>query len=340
MANNFPSKAPKKQPKPFWPVFFTLFCLLLLGIYLGLRFGAITYSHQELWATLRHPFRQNPLTDVIIDLRLPRVIAAALVGAAMACSGSMMQGITKNPIADPGLLGINAGAGLALIIAYAFRGAIPYLGLILVCLLGSFLATVCIFTLAYQRQKGFPPLRLLLAGVMVTSFFTALGQAITLAFNLSTRVIGWQAGGLAATNWSMLAIIAPLILLGLCLAQLQAHQLNILNLDGQLAQALGQSTQNVRLRALATVLLLSAAAVSLVGAIAFVGLIIPHVVAWLIKKDYRQLLPLTALAGAVFLIWVDLVCRIIQAPKETPISAVISLLGLPCFLWLVRRGRL
>ncbi len=340
MATIFPSKGIKKQPKLFWLVFFTLFCLLLLGAYLGLRFGAIAYSNQDLWTTLSHPFQQNPQSDVIIDLRLPRVIAAALVGAAMACSGAMMQGITKNPIADPGLLGINAGAGLALILSYTFWGSIPYLGLILVCLLGSCFATACIFSLAFQRQKGFPPLRLLLAGVMITSFFTALGQAITLAFNLSTRVIGWQAGGLATTNWSMLAIIAPIILVGLALAQLQAHQLNILSLDSQLAQALGQSTQKARLRALATVLLLSAGAVSLVGAIAFVGLIIPHAVAWLIKKDYRQLLPLTALAGAVFLIWVDLVCRIIQAPKETPISAVISLIGLPCFLWLVRRERL
>ncbi|KXT75828.1 FecCD family ABC transporter permease [Streptococcus sp. DD12] len=340
MASLFPQKGLKKQPKAFWLVFFTLFCLLLLGFYLALRFGAIAYSTQDLWTTLQEPFRQNALSDVIIDLRLPRVIAAALVGAAMASSGAIMQGVTKNPIADPGLLGINAGAGLALILTYAFWGSIPYLGLILVCLLGSLLATFLVFGLAYQRQKGFPPLRLLLAGVMVASFFTALGQAITLAFNLSTRVIGWQAGGLAATNWSMLGIIAPLILLGLVLAQLQAHQLNILSLDGQLAQALGQSSQKVRLRALATVLLLSATAVSLVGAIAFVGLIIPHAIASLVKKDYRQLLPLTALAGAVFLIWVDLVCRLIQAPKETPISAVISLVGLPCFLWLVRRERL
>ncbi|HFI0100456.1 TPA: FecCD family ABC transporter permease [Streptococcus suis] len=333
------SHYPKTKPKNIWLVFFIICLSFIAGGYLSLRFGAISYSHQQLIETLKHPLTDSSAQDVIIDLRLPRMVAAILVGAAMAQAGAMMQGITRNPIADPGLLGINAGAGLALIVAYALFGGLHYSQILLICLLGSCLAAGLVFGLAYQVQKGYNQLRLILSGAMVASLFSAIGQAITIYFDLSTAVIGWQAGGLVQVNWKMLAIIAPLIIIGLILAQLFSHQLTILSLNETVAKNLGQRTLLMTLVLLGIVLLLSASAVALVGSLSFVGLIIPHFIRMFTGKNYKLLLPLTAFAGASFLIWVDLVCRSINPPVETPISAVISIIGLPCFLWLIRKEK-
>lgn len=320
-------------------VFFIISLLFVIGAYLSLRFGAISYSHQQLVETLRHPMTDSPVQDVVIDLRLPRMVAAILVGAAMAQAGAMMQGITRNVIADPGLLGINAGAGLALILGYAIFGSLHYSQILVICLLGSCLAAGLVFGLSYQVQKGYNQLRLILSGAMVASLFSAIGQAITIYFDLSTAVIGWQAGGLVQVNWKMLTIIGPLIIVGLILAQLFSHQLTILSLNETVAKNLGQRTALMTMVLLGIVLLLSAAAVSLVGSLSFVGLIIPHFIRMFTGKNYKMLLPLTAFAGASFLIWVDLVCRSINPPAETPISAVISIIGLPCFLWLIRKEK-
>ena len=320
-------------------IFFIISLLFVIGAYLSLRFGAISYSHQQLVETLRHPMTDSPVQDVVIDLRLPRMVAAILVGAAMAQAGAMMQGITRNVIADPSLLGINAGAGLALILGYAIFGSLHYSQILVICLLGSCLAAGLVFGLSYQVQKGYNQLRLILSGAMVASLFSAIGQAITIYFDLSTAVIGWQAGGLVQVNWKMLAIIGPLIIVGLILAQLFSHQLTILSLNETVAKNLGQRTALMTMVLLGIVLLLSAAAVALVGSLSFVGLIIPHFIRMFTGKNYKMLLPLTAFAGASFLIWVDLVCRSINPPAETPISAVISIIGLPCFLWLIRKEK-
>ena len=320
-------------------IFFIISLLFVIGAYLSLRFGAISYSHQQLVETLRHPMTDSPVQDVVIDLRLPRMVAAILVGAAMAQAGAMMQGITRNVIADPGLLGINAGAGLALILGYAIFGSLNYSQILVICLLGSCLAAGLVFGLSYQVQKGYNQLRLILSGAMVASLFSAIGQAITIYFNLSTAVIGWQAGGLVQVNWKMLTIIGPLIIVGLILAQLFSHQLTILSLNETVAKNLGQRTALMTMVLLGIVLLLSAAAVALVGSLSFVGLIIPHFIRMFTGKNYKMLLPLTAFAGASFLIWVDLVCRSINPPAETPISAIISIIGLPCFLWLIRKEK-
>lgn len=327
-----------RKPKQLWLVFFIICLLFLAGIYLSLRFGTISYSHRQLMEVLQQPTVQSAVQDVVVDLRMPRVLAAILVGAAMAQAGAMMQGITRNAIADPGLLGINAGAGLALILAYAIFKNLHYSQILVICLLGSCLAAILVFSLSYQAQKGYNQLRLILSGAMVASLFSALGQAITIYCDLSTAVIGWQAGGLVQVNWKMLAMIAPFIVLGLILAQLFAHQLTILSLNETVAKNLGQRTFLMTLLLLGIVLLQSAAAVALVGSLSFVGLIIPHFIRMFTGKNYRILLPLTAFAGASFLIWVDLICRSINPPVETPMSAVISIIGLPCFLWLIRKG--
>lgn len=328
----------KNKTAATWLLLICLCLLFGLGWYGELRFGAITYSNSQLVQVLKHPLTDSPVQDVIIDLRLPRTLAAILVGAAMAQAGAIMQGITRNPIADPGLLGINAGAGLALIAGYAFLGSMHYSVMLVLCLLGAIVAALLVFGLAYRPRKGYQQLRLILAGAMVAMLLSAIGQALTLYFDLSKAVIGWQAGGLAQVNWKMLGIIAPVIVLGLILAQIFAHQLTILSLDETVAKSLGQETFSMTVTFLGIVVILSAAAVALVGSLAFVGLIIPHFIKLFVAKDYRLILPLTAFAGSTFMLWVDLVSRVMNPPAETPLSAIISIIGLPCFLWLVRKG--
>lgn len=329
----------KTKPNHLWLVFFITLILFLFGWYASLRFGAVSYSNQTLLEVAKHPLTNSSAQDVIFDLRLPRSLAAILVGASMAQAGAIIQGVTRNPIADPGLLGINAGAGLALILAYAIFGSLHYTSILLACLMGSLLAALLVFGLSYHRQRGYSQLRLILAGAMVSTLFSAIGQAITLYFDLSTTIIGWQAGGLAQTNWKMLAIIAPILIIGLLLAQVLSHQLTILSLNETVAKALGQRTLLTTIMLLLVVLILSSGAVALVGTISFVGLIIPHFVRLFAGKNYKLLLPLTAFLGATFMLWVDVIARVIHPPAETPVSAIISLVGLPCFLWLIRKGK-
>ncbi|MGT2929162.1 FecCD family ABC transporter permease [Streptococcus dentasini] len=328
----------KNKPSKTWLIFFIILAFFIVACYMALRFGAVNYSQHQLWQVIKHPLYDSSLQDVIIDLRLPRLLAAMLVGAAMAQAGAIMQGVTRNPIADPGLLGINAGAGLALIIGYAIWGSLHYTAILFVCLLGSFVTACLIFGLSYQPRKGYHPIRLILAGAMTSTLCASIGQAITLYFHLETSIIGWQAGGFSQINWKMLVIITPFIVAGLFLAQLLSHQLTILSLDETVSKALGQRTTAISFILLGIVLLLSAGAVALVGSIAFIGLIVPHFIRIFIVRDYRYLLPLTAFAGATFMIWVDVVSRTLNPPTEVPISALVCLVGLPCFLWLVRKG--
>ncbi|EPU71826.1 ferrichrome ABC transporter permease [Streptococcus agalactiae GB00092] len=247
--------------------------------------------------------------------------------------------INKKQSAHPGLLGINAGAGLALVVAYAFLGSMHYSTILIVCLLGSVISCLLVFTLSYTKQKGYHQLRLILAGAMISTLFTSVGQVVTLYFKLNRTVIGWQAGGLSQINWKMLIIIAPIIILGLLISQLLAHQLTILSLNESVAKALGQKTQLMTAFLLLIVLFLSASSVALIGTVSFIGLIIPHFIKLFIPKDYRLLLPLIGFSGATFMIWVDLSSRIINPPSETSISSIISIVGLPCFLWLIRKGK-
>lgn len=327
------------KPKSFWLIFIIISFLLISGIYFGLRFGAWNFSHQDLLKLLSHQATTPRQYSIFWEMRLPRILATLLVGAALAVSGAIMQAVTQNPIADPGLLGINAGAGLALVIAYAIFHHLHYISIILVCLLGASLACLLVFSLSYQSTKGYQQLRLVLSGAMVSMFLSAIGQGITSYFHLATSVIGWQAGGFIGLNWNMLKIIAPLIILALALAQLLSYQLSILSLSELRAKALGQRTFLFTFVFLSIVLILASASVAIAGSISFVGLVIPHIIKAQDFGNYKQSLPLIGLLGATFMVWVDFFCRNLNPPYETPLTALVSLVGLPAFLWLIRKGR-
>jgi iron complex transport system permease protein len=292
-----------------------------------------------------------PATEesILWQLRLPRVVAAALVGAALATSGTLLQGLFRNPLADPFVLGISAGAGLAATVTVAVVGGaaapagIRWLGfgpVPLAAALGGLVAVLAVYHLA-RRGGQVPTARLLLAGFAVSS---TLGAASTLLVVLSDRLLlhwrgllGWLIGGVAVSGWTQVQVTLPLIALGLVLAWGLGPWLDALLLGEHGAAALGVPLGALTVGAVAVATLLTGAAVALAGLVGFVGLLVPHAVRLVLGPRHRILLPAAALAGAVFLTLADLVARTVLAPTELPVGAITALAGGPAFLWLLHR---
>lgn len=311
---------------------------LLISFFLAVRFGAAEVSFKQTWQALS--FSGN-IEEIIIlqEIRIPRAIAAIFVGAALAAAGAIMQGMTRNPLADPGLFGLTAGANLFLAITLAIFPAIDYLGTILASFIGAAVGAGLVFGIAAFNQKGFSPLKIVLAGSAVSTFLYAVTRAISIYFKISKNVTMWTAGGLAGVGWSQLKLIIPIIIFGLAGAFLLARQLTILSLKEEIAIGLGQKVFRTKIMLFLIIIILTGAAVAVVGNIVFLGLMIPHLVRTFAGRDYRFVMPLSALTGAIFMLLADLLSRTLNAPYETPVVAIIALLGLPFFLIIVNRRR-
>lgn len=311
---------------------------LLISFFLAVRFGAAEVSFKQTWQALS--FSGN-IEEIIIlqEIRIPRAIAAIFVGAALAAAGAIMQGMTRNPLADPGLFGLTAGANLFLAITLAIFPAIDYLGTILASFIGAAVGAGLVFGIAAFNQKGFSPLKIVLAGSAVSTFLYAVTRAISIYFKISKNVTMWTAGGLVGVGWSQLKLIIPIIIFGLAGAFLLARQLTILSLKEEIAIGLGQKVFRTKIMLFLIIIILTGAAVAVVGNIVFLGLMIPHLVRTFAGRDYRFVMPLSALTGSIFMLLADLLSRTLNAPYETPVVAIIALLGLPFFLIIVNRRR-
>jgi iron complex transport system permease protein len=276
---------------------------------------------------------------IITQLRLPRVIASALVGAAFAVAGAIMQGITRNPLADSGLMGLNAGAGLALALCFAFFPQVSYLQIIIFSFVGAALGAGLVNGVASLRRGGATPMRLVLAGAAVSALLVALSQGITLYFKVVRSITFWTLGGVAGCDWEQLAIVAPLIGAALLGALALSRFVSILSLGDEVARGLGVNTMLVGVLCSVVVLLLAGTAVAVVGAVSFVGLIVPHLARFLVGVDYRWIIPSSAVLGALLVVLADLGARTLAPPFEAPIGAIIALIGVPFFLHLARRQR-
>lgn len=276
-------------------------------------------------------------TTMLREIRLPREIAAALVGAALAVSGAIMQGLTRNPLADPGLLGLTAGANAALAVTLAFFPSANYMGIMLACFIGAAVGVVLVFGIGSAKRGGFSPFRIVLAGAAISAFLFAVAEGISLYFKVSKDVSMWTAGGLIGVSWNQIQLIAPVVLIGTIVAVLLARQLTIISLNEDVAVGLGQNILLVKIILFIVITLLAGAAVALVGNLAFVGLMVPHMVRPFVGNDYRMVLPMSALFGGAFLLLADTLARTINAPYETPVAAIVAVLGLPFFLFVVQR---
>ena len=308
--------------------------LAVLGAFLSLTKGSSVITMSQIVELLLNP-GTDPQSQIIWNIRMPRTIVGALVGINLSLSGAILQAIMRNPLADPHIIGISSGAGLAGVVIMILFPALEYL-ITPVAFVGAMLAAICIYILAWKN--GIKPVRIILAGVAVSAFLSAGISGLMIFY--SDRVHGalmWMVGGLAARSWPHVNIILPYAIIGLVLALASAAYLNILQLGDEMARGLGVNVEVTRIVMTAIAALLAASAVSVVGLLGFVGLVVPHAARLLIGSDYRFLLPAAALLGVAIVTLSDTFARVIFAPIELPVGIIMAFLGAPFFLFLLRR---
>lgn len=275
--------------------------------------------------------------QIIWNVRLPRTLIAGLVGVCLSLSGVILQGVMRNPLASPNIIGVSSGAGLmAFIIMIIFP---QYYYLVPAgAFVGALLATLLIYGLAWK--KGIQPMRIILAGVAVSSFLGAGINALMTFFpERLVGVVDFLIGGLSARTWPHFNMLWPYALLGISIAFLLPNRLNILMLGDEVATGIGLHVERTRLLFIAIAALLAGSAVSVVGLLGFVGLIVPHTARLIIGSDYRYLFPATAILGAAVVMFCDTIARLILDPIEIPVGIIMALIGGPFFLYLLREKR-
>ncbi|NLE56168.1 MAG: iron ABC transporter permease [Lentisphaerae bacterium] len=314
--------------------FLALLALCVLAFMFSVRFGELRLGLPEIVTTL---WRRDGGLDyqILWHIRLPRVLLGALVGASFAVSGVILQGVLRNPLASPGIIGVSAGGGLAGIVVMVL---LPRHGgaMVPAAFAGSLLAALLVYVLSWKR--GVSTIRLILAGVAVSAMLGALSSAVLL-FNAEKAggVLDFTIGSLSTRSWRHVEQVWPYMALGLLMAQALCGRLNILALGDDVAVGLGLQVERVRVALLATAALLAAAAVSAVGLLGFVGLIAPHLARMVIGSDNRFLLPAAALLGATLVMACDSVGRVVMPPSELPVGIIMAMVGPPFFLWLLRK---
>ena len=324
-----------------------LVLLLLVTATLGMTSGAMHLSAADVFGALLRWITGKPAQGddaIVLTLRLPRVLMASLVGAALACSGATMQGMFRNPLVEPGLIGVSSGSALGAIGVIVLGGGLGStffgsFGIALAAFVGGLLTTAMVYAIG-RRRSG--TATLLLAGVAINAIaMAAIGVLTYMASERQLRDLSfWTLGSLGGTDWIRLASVAPWIVLSLVLLPRYARALNALLLGEREAVLLGYRTERLQQQLIALTALATSAAVAMCGVISFVGLLVPHAlrIAW--GPDHRLLLPASAIGGAILLIGADAIARTVVAPAELPIGIITALLGGPFFLWLLMRTRI
>jgi len=276
---------------------------------------------------------------VVVDLRGPRTVIGLVAGAALGLAGALMQGVTRNPLADPGILGVNAGASLLVIVAIAVFGVSSASGYVWFAFIGAALATVLVYLVGSGRG-GATPLSLTLAGAAVTAMLTAVITLVLLTdLDTLSQFRFWQVGSLTGRDLATVATVAPFIAVGAVLALVLGPRLNVLALGDDLATGLGQSVTVTRIAAGIAVVLLCGGATAIAGPIAFVGLVVPHIARRVVGPDYRWILAYSLLLGPILLLVADIVGRIVVRPAELEAGMLVAAIGAPVLVALVRRSR-
>ncbi|MBW7475668.1 iron ABC transporter permease [Paenibacillus oenotherae] len=305
---------------------------------ISMVFGAAQTPIEDVWLAITSPAAVNDNILTLREIRFPREVAGILVGAALAVSGAIMQGVTRNPLADPGLLGLTSGATMALALTLAFAPGVSYFGIMIACFTGAAFGASLVIILGAMRRGSLSPIRIVLAGAAVSAFLYAISEGISIYFKISKDVSMWTAGGLIGTTWGQVQMIAPVIIVAILISIFLARQITILSLNDEVAASLGQKLVQIEAILFLLVILLTGAAVALVGNMAFIGLMIPHIVRKITGTDYRFVIPFSAITGASFMLLADTLGRTINIPYETPVAAIVATLGLPFFLLVVRKG--
>ena len=337
-------RAAKSRVLPYLLVSF----FLLLAILLSVAIGAVSIPLSEIGRVLAGLLTGKASTSlqtstlILWGIRLPRAALILLTGAALGGSGATYQGLFRNPLADPYLIGVASGAGLGAVLAMSIRWPTTWGGLLPIpaaAFLGALLAVFLVYLLA-RVGKTVPTTNLILAGVAFSSFATALTSYLMLrSTGELSRAIAWILGGSTQAGWAPVLTVLPYLAIGLGILLLGGHALNLLQFGEDQAQQLGLNVTRVRTLLLLAASLSTAAAVAFSGTIGFVGLIVPHVMRLWFGADYRRLLPLSILSGAGTLLLADVFARTVMRPQELPVGVVTALAGAPFFLWVLRRAK-
>jgi iron complex transport system permease protein len=329
--------------------YLTTIGFLLLAIILSLAIGSVFIAPADLWTLLRSWFLGLPIPPglktfafIITDIRLPRTILVLMTGAALGGSGTAYQGLFRNPLADPYLIGVASGGGLGAVLAMSINWPYSFWGLMAVPLSAfvfAMLTVLLVYTLA-RVGSTVPTTNLILAGVAFSAFATAITSFLIISSEGEVRrALSWLMGGSSQNSWQTVLAVLPYLVIGLGYLLFNGHALNLLQFGDDQAQQLGLPVTRTKTLVLIAASLATAAAVSFSGIIGFIGLIVPHVLRLWWGADYRRLLPLSLLAGGAFLIVADILARIIIRPQELPVGIVTALAGAPFFLWVLRRSK-
>ncbi|MCM2388846.1 FecCD family ABC transporter permease [Streptomyces albipurpureus] len=335
--------SPKASPRPARrraataAVVLAAVCALAVAVLLSLAIGARQIAPSVVFDAVFHGGGGED-GEVVRDLRVPRTLIGLMVGAALALSGTVLQGLTRNPIADPGILGISQGASAGVVLAIAFAGIHSLLGYIWFALIGAALATVAVYAVAHSSRGGATPVKLALAGAAISALLASVTTGV-----LATRSATldefrfWQVGAIAGRDAEVVTRIWPFLLLGAVLAISVARGLDALALGEDMAKGLGRNVAAVRIVGGAGATLLAGAAVAVAGPLAFIGLAVPHMARRLVGSAHGRVMLLGALIGPVMLLGADVVGRIVFPPGEIPAGVMTALIGVPFLVALVRR---
>ncbi|MBE6023827.1 MAG: iron ABC transporter permease [Cellulosilyticum sp.] len=312
--------------------------LLMIGLILAVRLGSVSIAFRDIWDSI---FNYSETLELMLvrDVRIPRALSVLLTGGILGVTGSMIQGVTRNPIAEPSILGVSQGATLVIAIFYAMGIAVNTTNVMIAALIGAIITGILVLGFISNKASRNSMTKILLAGTAMSTFFISLTTVIGLLTNQSQMIGFWVSGGFRNASWADFGLVFVVGVVGLILAILLSPRINLLNLGDDVAIGLGQNPERIRFLTLALMIPMCAAAVAVGKNIAFVGLIVPQIVRKLLGEDYRKNIPCSFLLGAVLLTYADLAARLLLDPYEMPIGIFTALIGIPFFISIARKEK-
>jgi iron complex transport system permease protein len=316
-----------------------LFSLFILA---GLFLASNVYGYTNTsWTSVFHAYMAFDGSNehiIIRELRLPRALVAVLVGSALAISGALMQALTRNPMASPGILGVNSGAGFFIVVGVALLSISAQSEMIWFSFAGAAVAAIFVYLISSVGREGLTPLKLTLAGATIAALFASFTASV-LVTDESTldSVLFWLAGSVDGRKIEHIRPVLPFFVIGLGSALLLGKAMNVISVGEDVAKGLGQNTFRLKMISLLIVVLLAGGSVSIAGPIGFVGLVIPHIVRGVVGRDYRWVIPYCGLFGAILLVTADISARFVAFPKEVPVGVMTAIVGAPFFIYLARK---
>ena len=328
-----------KQSRKHTAIFISCsFMLLLIGMVLAVKLGSVPISFSNIWDSI---FNYSETLELMLvrDVRIPRLLSVVFTGGILGMTGAMIQGVTRNPIAEPSILGVSQGATLVIAIFYSLGIAVNAQNVMIASFIGAFITGIIVLMFISKKANNNSIARILLAGTAMSTFFVSLTTIIGLLSNQSQMIGFWVSGGFRNASWSDFKLVAIVGTIGLVVGILLSGKINILNLGDDVAIGLGENPEKIRFTTLMIIIPMCAAAVAVGKNIAFLGLIVPQIIRKILGEDYRRNIPCSFLLGAVLLTYADIAARMLFNPYETPIGVFTALIGVPFFMAAARKER-